>query len=178
MGDGEDIGSDLDGDDEEEEEDEDGGFVVPDGYGSDDCEGEDAAKSKKRKLEQVLTSPQSFSPCSGTLGCLLAHACALALCVFLRAWARLVYASALSVGLRELIRASGLGQIVHYRSLPADLAEMLTVQVIDKLPLSLSSDPNIHLDENTDYYGLSNVVCALHSLCTREARVAHSDPFA
>lgn len=54
MGDGEDIGSDLDGDDEEEEEDEDGGFVVPDGYGSDDCEGEDAAKSKKRKLEQVI----------------------------------------------------------------------------------------------------------------------------
>ena len=57
MGDGEDIGSDLDGDDDEEEEDEDGGFVVPDGYGSDDCEGEDAAKSKKRKLEQVLTPP-------------------------------------------------------------------------------------------------------------------------
>ena len=99
-------------------------------------------------------------------------------CGILRAWTRFVCASALSVGLWELIRASGLRQIVHYRSLPADLAEMLTVQVIDKLPLSLSSDPNIHLDENTDYYGLSNVVCALHSLCTREARVAHSDPFA
>jgi hypothetical protein len=65
---------------------------------------------------------------------------------------------------------------------------MLKVQVIDKLPLSLSSDPNIHLDENTDYYGLSNVVCALHSLCvlavrgqdssTREARVSCSAPFA
>ena len=55
MGDGEDIGSDLDGDDEEEEEDEDGGFVVPDGYGSDDCEGEDAAKSKKRKTRKNVT---------------------------------------------------------------------------------------------------------------------------
>ena len=55
MGDGEDIGSDLDGDEEEEEEDDDRGFVVPDGYGSDDCEGEVATKMKKRKLEQVRT---------------------------------------------------------------------------------------------------------------------------
>ena len=29
------------------------------------------------------------------------------------------------------------------------------MQVLDKLPLSLSKDPNVHLDENTDYYGLS-----------------------
>ena len=54
MGDGEDIGSDLDGDDDEEEDEEDGGFVVPDGYGSDECEGEEAAKTKKRKLEQIV----------------------------------------------------------------------------------------------------------------------------
>ena len=55
MGEGEDIGSDLDGDEEEEEDEEDGGFVVPDGYGSDDCEG-DGANHKKRKLEQVCPS--------------------------------------------------------------------------------------------------------------------------
>jgi hypothetical protein len=53
MGDGEDIGSDLDGDEEDEEEEEDSGFVVPDGYGSDDCEAEPSNKNKKRKLEQV-----------------------------------------------------------------------------------------------------------------------------
>ena len=57
-------------------------------------------------------------------------------------------------------------QIVHYRSLPAELAEMLTVQVIDKLPLSLSKDPNVHLDENTDYYGLPLLsVHLIASLC-------------
>ena len=95
MGDGEDIGSDLDGDDDEEEDEEDGGFVVPDGYGSDECEGEEAAKTKKRKLEQI----------------------------------------------------------VHYRALPAELAELLTVQVLDKLPLCLSSDPNVYLEENVDYFG-------------------------
>ena len=74
MGDGEDIGSDLDGDEEEEEDDEDGGFVVPDGYGSDDREGDMAVKSKKRKLEQV-TPPcrrlachdHVFYPCSFVL---------------------------------------------------------------------------------------------------------------
>ena len=60
MGDGEDIGSDLDGDEEEEEDDEDGGFVVPDGYGSDECEGDVAAKSKKRKLEQVMPASASL----------------------------------------------------------------------------------------------------------------------
>jgi hypothetical protein len=45
-------------------------------------------------------------------------------------------------------------QIVHYRDLPQDLAELLTVHVIDKLPLCLSSDPNVHLDANIDYYGI------------------------
>lgn len=96
MGDGEDIGSDLEGDEEEEEDEEDGGFVVPDGYGSDDCEADGTVKNKKRKLEQI----------------------------------------------------------VHYRALPADLAELLTVQVLDKLPLCLSNDPNVHLEENIDYFGL------------------------
>jgi hypothetical protein len=81
MGDGEDIGSDLDGDDEEEEEDEDGGFVVPDGYGSDDCEGEDAAKSKKRKLEQVLTLPPVIFALFRHFG-LSARTCARALLLF------------------------------------------------------------------------------------------------
>jgi hypothetical protein len=46
-------------------------------------------------------------------------------------------------------------QVVHYRSLPAELAELLTVQVLDTLPLCLSSDPNVHLEENTDFVGLS-----------------------
>ena len=64
MGDGEDIGSDLDGDEEEEEEEEDGGFVVPDGYGSDDCEGDVNQKNKKRKLEKVF-----IAATSGTVLC-------------------------------------------------------------------------------------------------------------
>ena len=44
---------------------------------------------------------------------------------------------------------------MHYRALPAELAELLTVQVLDKLPLCLSSDPNVYryLEENVDYYG-------------------------
>ncbi len=43
---------------------------------------------------------------------------------------------------------------MHYRELPAELAELLAVQVLDKLPLCLSSDPNVHLEENIDYVGL------------------------
>lgn len=81
MGDGEDIGSDLDGDDDEEEEDEDGGFVVPDGYGSDDCDGEVATKSKKRKLEQVLAALQFISPCSPCGQTPSACACTRAVCI-------------------------------------------------------------------------------------------------
>ena len=81
MGDGEDIGSDLDGDDDEEEEDEDGGFVVPDGYGSDDCDGEVATKSKKRKLEQVLAALQFISPCSPCGLSPSACACTRAVCI-------------------------------------------------------------------------------------------------
>jgi len=96
MGDGEDIGSDLDGDEEEEEDEEDGGFVVPDGYGSDEGEPDGAVKNKKRNLEQI----------------------------------------------------------VHYRTLPDDLAQLLTVQVLDKLPICLSNDPNVHLEEEVDYFGL------------------------
>eukprot|EP00960_Hanusia_phi_P049235 759446-Hanusia_phi.AAC.3 len=93
VGEGEDLGSDLDGEDEEEEyEEEDGGFVVPDGYMSDD--GMENGVCKK-KLQQIL----------------------------------------------------------HYQSLPVELAEMLSVKILDNLPLCLSSDPNIHLDPDTDYYG-------------------------
>ena len=93
VGEGEDLGSDLDGEDEEEEyEEEDGGFVVPDGYMSDD--GMENGVCKK-KLQQIL----------------------------------------------------------HYQSLPVELTEMLSVKILDNLPLCLSSDPNIHLDPDTDYYG-------------------------
>lgn len=67
MGDGEDIGSDLDGDEEDEEEEEDGGFVVPDGYASDECDAEPSNKNKKRKLEQVCTHSSPRLPPSPSL---------------------------------------------------------------------------------------------------------------
>ena len=51
---------------------------------------------------------------------------------------------------------------MHYRSLPAELAELLAVQVLDALPLCLSSDPNVHLEENTDFVGL--IPCSLARL--------------
>jgi hypothetical protein len=50
---------------------------------------------------------------------------------------------------------------VHYRSLPAELEELLAVQVVDSLPLCLSSDPNVHLEENTDFVGLVRCFLAL-----------------
>eukprot|EP00961_Rhodomonas_salina_P071816 964480-Rhodomonas_salina.1 len=57
AGDGEDLGSDLDGDDDEEElEDDEGGFVVPDGMVMDeeDPEGGVTTVRKLKKLQQVV----------------------------------------------------------------------------------------------------------------------------
>jgi hypothetical protein len=67
--------------------------------------------------------------------------------------------------------------VVYYRNLPPDLAELLTVQVLDKLPLCLSSDPNVHLEENTDYYGEDITSCKAKDLDTA-IQILHKHPTA